>query len=169
MKKCCFWVLGVIQWFRANVLGELGCTCVAAHWNILSLLCYALLSDRDRRAMSCCFIAVGQSYKVPLQASQSSLFLKLIKIAGSGPSFLPHSLCDLFSLLAVVWKLFCRALFLVFSFVSFSLVLCLVLLFFFCLISQGTALCLNKTAFMWEERHFFNGPYWHRTSYCATC
>lgn len=151
MKKCCFWVLGVIQWFRANVLGELGCTCVAAHWNTLSLLCYALLSDRDRRAMSCCFIAVGQSYRVPLQASQSSLFMKLIKIAGSGPSFLPHSLCDLrwrrrlglgksyfvsavsdiFSFLAVVWKLFCRALFLVFSFVSFSLALCLVRLFFF--------------------------------------
>lgn len=72
---------------RANVLGELGCMCVAAHQNTLSLLRYALLSDRHRRAMSCCFIAVGQSYRVPLQASQSSLFMKLIKVAGSGPSF----------------------------------------------------------------------------------
>lgn len=87
VKKCCFWVLAVIQGFRANVLGELRCMCVAAHQNTLSLLRYALLSDGHWRAVSCCFIAVGQSYRVPLQASQSSLFMKLIKVAGSGPSF----------------------------------------------------------------------------------
>lgn len=115
------------------------------------MLRYAFLSDRDRRAMSCCFIALGQSYRVPLQVSQSSLFMKLIKVAGSGPSFLPYSsddlrwrrwldlgkssfvssVSDIFSLLAVVWKLFCCALIHVFSFVSFSLALCLLLLFFF--------------------------------------
>lgn len=119
--------------------------CVAAHQNTLSLLRYALLSDRHRRAVSCCFIAVGQSYRVPLQASQSSLFMKLIKVAGSGLSFrtvwvtsdgkdssvlersFVSAVGDIFSLLAVVRNLFCRGLILVFSFVSFSLTLCLLL------------------------------------------
>jgi len=42
--------------------------CVAVPRNTLSLRFYALLSDRHLRAVSCCFIAVGQSYRVPLQA-----------------------------------------------------------------------------------------------------
>lgn len=129
MKKCYFWVLAVIQGFRANVWGELGCTCVVVHRNTWSLLLCALLSDRHLRAVSCCFIAVGQSYRVPLQASQSlSIYevnkgcwkwaflphslgdLRCKRQLGLGKSYFVNAVSDIFSLLAVVGNLFCHAL-----------------------------------------------------------
>lgn len=145
-----------------------------------------------QKAASCCFIAVGQSSRVPLQASQSSLFMKLIKVAGSGPSFLPSAQLGwpLMEKTARSWEKFlcCRGQWYIPSsrcswepLLSYSYSCVLVCLIFsrslspppffsgcICLISQGTGLFLNKTAFMWEVRRFFSGTYWHSTSFCAS-
>lgn len=87
---------------------------------------------------------------------------------GLGKSYFVNAVSDIFSLLAVVGNLFCRALILICLIFTRSLFSPL-LYGCICPISQGTSLCLNKMAFTWEERRFFNSPYWHSTSFCATC